>query len=262
MSKRFGVMAALCIGLALLSIGCERVPLPDMSNLPQPLSALAATQTPAPTATPAPSTAPESSRKSGKPGREEAALFQILTRLGWSAGVVAKTSGDEIALRTVKGSPEKIEIGSNTIILVPDRSNPTVSDIHVGDRVAANVPRGDATAALVLDVPTTYTRDNLLLGMVQSNSGGTISLRTKGGSESLMTNSTTQVVQVTQNQVTSGTLGDLQSGNMVLVIGQENGDEFNAQVIFVLPKGVKDLGKGLGKDRKNLTPPATPTPGS
>ncbi len=261
MSKRFGVMVGLCIGLALLSTGCERVPLPDMSNLPQPLAGLGATPMPAPTATPTPSTAPESSRKSGKPGREETALLEILRRLGWSAGVVARTSSNEIALRAVKGSPEKIEIGSNTMILVPGKSNATISDIHVGDRVAADVPRGDTTAALVLDVPTTFTKDNLLPGVVQSNTGGAISLRTKGGSEALMTNSTTQVVIISQDQVTAGTLGDLQSGNAVIVIGQESGTEFNAQVIFVLPKGMKDLGKGSGRDKNNLTPPPTPKPG-
>ena len=246
----------------------------------------------------APSTAPGSgpqagqNGKGGKPGKGEAALLQMLNRLGWEGGVITKISSDQISLRTIErpglsgnsgqnqpgqngqnqpgqnqpgqkrpdlGRVTTVNINSSTIILVPGKSTATLSDLHVGDRVMADVPKGQKIAALVMGTPKELNKDNIALGMVTGNANGTLTLRTPGGGDTVNTTSTTQVFKLTRDAVTPGSVSDVQNGNLIFALGTGNNDNFNAQVIFALPKGALEQGKGLGNGKKN-NQPQQPTP--
>lgn len=247
----------------------------------------------APSTSPATGTAPQTgvNGKGGKPGKGEAALIQLLERAGWDGGIITKISNDQITLRAIErpgalnnqnqpnttqpnqnqngqnrkdlGRVDTINISNSTIIIVPGKSNATLSDLHTGDRLIADVPNGQNTAALVMSAPKEFDKDNVSLGMVTDNTNGSITLRSPGGNDSITTNATTQVLKLARDGVTPGAVSDLQKGNVVFALGSGDGTNLTAQVIFELPQGVLNLGKGFNNGKKNLQPqpPTTPSQG-
>ncbi len=263
MLKKFYIAVLLVIALGITACGQIQLPasLPQLPQLPTALRTDAAPNPAsgdapdAPQQT-APGTGPQTGRNPGKGAQVPGALVQVFHQLGWEAGVVAKTSSNQIGLRTVKNVPDKVAIGSSTIFIIPGKSGATISDIHVGDRIIADVPNDQTTASLVMGVPKDYDKDNLLLGLVQSNSNGLVTLRTRGGPDTLTTNGATQVIKVLRQGIALGDVSDLQNGNLVVAIGQSSGDAFAAEAVFALPKGALELGRKLGGERKN--PPQPP----
>lgn len=273
--------------------------LPQLPDLTQPSVAQVPAAAPSTTNAPdqstqtAPSTAPGSqpqagpNAKGGKVGKGEAALLQLLNRLGWDGGVITKISSDQLTVRMIErpalqGNPgqnqpgqnqpnqkranlgrvETVSVNSSTIIIVPGKTNATLSDLHVGDRVIADVPNGQKFAALVMGAPKEIDKDNVTLGMVTGNSNGSITLRTPGGGDTVSTSSSTQVFKLTRDAVTPGSVSDLQNGNLIFAMGTGDKDNFNAQVIFTLPQGALGLGKGLGNGKKNNQPQPPTAPNS
>jgi hypothetical protein len=269
MSRKF--FAAILLIIALGITACGQIQLPSsLPQLPQLPTALQPDAVPDPAlgATPdaqkrtAPGIGPQAGRNPGKGAQAPAALLQVFHQIGWEAGVVARVSDDQIGLRTVKNGPDKIAISASTIYVIPGNPNATLSDIHVGDRIIADVPKTQTAASLVMSVPKDYDKDNLVLGVVQSNSNGLLTLRTPGSPDTLTTEATTQVIKVLRQGTALGGVSDLQNGVVVIAIGQSSSDEFTTQVVFALPKGVLELGKRLGGDRKNPAQPPVQTPGN
>ncbi len=265
MFRKISIVSLLVIALSVTACGQIQLPtsLPQLPSISQPSVELSPTPDASQQTTPstAPGSGPKAGRNSNNGVQAPAALLAMFNRLGWEAGVVAQTSSEQIALKTRKDGRDKIPVGANTIFIIPGKTNASINDIHVGDRIIADIPKGQTTAALVMGVPNDYAKDNLVLGMIQSNSNGTITLRARGGADTLTTSSTTQIVRVIREGVALGSVNDLQNGTPVIAIGQASGEEFSTQVIFTMPKGLLDLGKRLGVDRKNPTQPPSPQPG-
>jgi len=284
--------------VAISATACGQIQLPtSLPQLPtdtQPSVASAPATNNAPdqsaqSAQPATGSQPQAGQngKGGKPGKSAAALLQLLERVGWDGGMITKISSDQITMRTIdhpglQGNPgqnqpgnnqpnqnrkdlgrvETVGVNSSTIVIVPGKTNATLSDLRVGDRVIADVPNGQKFAALVMGTPKEMDKDNVTLGMVTGNSNGTLTLRAPGGGDTVSTTASTQVFKLTRDAVTPGAVSDLQNGNLIFALGTGNNDNFNAQVIFALPQGALNLGKGLGNGKKNNQPQQPTTPNS
>ncbi len=249
--------------LALSSTACDSLPTTLTRNLPNSLAQ--ATDTPVPTMTPLPTlqAAATPAAPQGKaPNRANAAqaLQALLKSTGLTGGVVASNDGSTLSLKFGKAT-QQLQVASDAIIVLPDKSSAVLSDIQTGDRVVANVASAttNAPATFVLDVPANYTANNLVLGAVMPNKGGTLNLRTPRGARSVTTSASTTVVNISGNSPVVGSVSDLQPANAVLVIGQSSGSAFDAQVIVILDKDVRALQRKVNP--KNA-PTATPTPGA
>jgi hypothetical protein len=264
MLNKFSVVVLLVVVLSVTACGQIQLPnsLPQLPSLTQPNSAsdpsTSTTQDTLPKTSPSdPSTLdPQATKKQVRGAPGIAAFLQVFHQLGWEAGVVAKASSDQIGLRTVQNGPDKIAVGTSTIFIIPGKSNANISDIHVGARIIADVPNDQTTAALVMSVPKDYDKDNVLLGQVKSNSNGLVTLRAPGGLDTLTTNGASQVIRVLREGIALGSVSDLQGGVLVAAIGQSTRDEFVGQAVFALPKGVLELGRKLGGEKRNPPPPA------
>lgn len=257
------LIGAAMVLLMLSATACDGLPSALTRNLP--ISLTPATSTPTPTMTPLPTpqaAATPAAPPGNAPKRANAAqaLQALLISSGLTGGVVASNDGNTLGLKFGKTS-EQLQIASNAIVIVPGVSNATMSDIHVGDRVIADLAGGatNAPAVFLLDVPAGYTADNLMLGAVMPSKGGALNLRTPRGARSVTTSGSTAVVTISGDQPAVGSPGDLQPANAVLVIGQGSGSAFNAQVIVVLGKDARAL---LRKVNPKNAPSATPTPGA
>lgn len=250
-----GAMLAV---LALSMIACN--------SLPISVAFLQSTSTPTPTnpPTPVPTGAPQAaatpaapSSKAPKRANTPQALQTLLQSAGLQGGVVTSNDGSTLSFK-FGNATSQIQVAPNAIVVVPTKTNATLSDVAVGDRVIADVT-GDSTnaaASLVLDFPTSYTASNVTLGAVLLNQNGALTVRARSGTYSVTTDASTMIVDISGAQTALGTLGDLTPASAVLVIGSRSGNAFNAQVIVRLDKNVRDL---LSKVRKNLP---TPTPSS
>ena len=224
------------------------------SAVPAPVQQAFASATPTATDTPTPAPPTPQTKNNSKTAPANAALPNGIKTLGLEAGVVTSNTGSMLSLRLGKNT-DQLQISPSTIVVVPGTNNARASDIHVGDRVIADVleQNANSTAELVLAFPNGYTADNVLTGAVQTNVNGALALKTKTGARQITTSSSTLVVNMIQDQPTVGTLAEIKRGNAVLVIGQANADTMTAQVIVLLDKDA------LQNGRKNA-PSATPTP--
>jgi hypothetical protein len=246
--------------LALSAIGCD--------TLPTALAFLQPTSTPTPTdtPTPAPTSAPQAAATPAAPSartprRAKAAqtIQALLKNTGLRGGVVTSNDGSTLGLKLGKATVQ-IQTSANVIVVVPGKTNATLSDIAVGDRVIADVTGNSASSAasMVLDIPASYKASNVMLGAVMPNKNGSLMVRARGGTHAVTTDASTVIVDISGGQPALGTLSDLTPASAVLVIGSSSGSAFNAQVIVLVDKNVRDL---LNQVRKNLATP-TPTPGS
>jgi hypothetical protein len=230
-------------------------------TLPLSLAFLQPTGTPTPTDTPTPAPTPTAQAQGKAPNRAPAAqgLAALLRGAGLRGGVVASNDGRALGF-TLGKTTAQIRVAPSAIIVVPDKPNATLSDIAVGDRVIVDVTGTGATAvaALVLDLPAHYTANNLRLGAVISNQGGTVNLRTARGTQAVTTSAATRVINLSGAQPAVEALGDLQPANAVLVIGQGSAGSFDAQVIVVLDQNVRTL----RRNNRSNPPVPTPTPGA
>ena len=239
------------------------------SSLPSSLAFLQPTSTPTPTDTPYPTPAPASATPtttatpaapSGNAARRAnaaQALQALLKNSGLQGGVVTSNDGNALGLRLGKTTAQ-VQATSSAIVVVPTKTNATLSDIAVGDRVIADVT-GDSTnaaASLVLDFPASYTASNVMLGAVLPNKSGALTVRARSGTYAVTRNASTVIVNISGAQPALGALGDLTPGSAVLVIGSRDGNAFDAQVIVLLDKNVRDLLRKVGKNLPTPTPSA------
>lgn len=245
MLNKFTSIRALAI-LILFALGataCSEIP--GASN-PAQVSAPAA---PAPTVVPTPAPSPEASTtppQRGAPGIESA-----LKNLGLVAGIVRASNTQGVALQTQKGN-EKIRVDANAVIVIPGKTDARLSDLKTGDRVVAQVK--DANALFLLALPKDVAKDALVLGAVQTNASGQITLRTRGGQDEIKTSAATIVIKNEQGQIATGALSDVKTGSAALVVEDGNG---NAQVIVLLKDDVRAL---LGKGNPNSPKPKNNAP--
>ncbi len=244
--------------LALSMLAC--------GSLPISLAFLQSTSTPPPTDTPAPAPtiAPQAAATpaapSGKaPRRANAAqtIQALLKNTGLRGGVVTSNDGSTLGLKLGQATVQ-IQTSANVIVVVPGKTNATLSDIAVGDRVIADVTGNSASgaASMVLDIPASYKASNAMLGAVMPNKNGALMVRARGGTHAVTTDASTVIVDISGGQPTLGTLSDLTPASAVLIVGNSRGNAFHAQVILLVDKNVRDL---LNQVRKNLP---TPTPSS
>ncbi|MDE3090757.1 MAG: hypothetical protein KGJ80_15385 [Chloroflexota bacterium] len=250
MSRKIAAIVLVGAALVLTATACGSLP----GSLAQ------ATSTPVPTLTPYPTPAATSAPAPQGNGNLRARAIQgsanLLKGAGLNGGgVVTSNSGSTLGVTLGKAS-RQIQVASNAIVIVPGKANATVSDIQVGDRVIADV--NNNSASFVLDVPAGYTAKNLALAAVQSNQGRTLRLRTRAGTRDVTTSAATMVVNISGSQPALGSLADLKLGAAVLVIGNGSSASFDAQVIVLLDKDMRNLLPGRGKQN---APAATPTPG-
>ncbi len=245
------VFVKIGIGLAILLVVMATA---ACSGVPAPLQTAFATATPVPTDTPTP--APTAAQKNpGKPNPTRPPAAQIpgaLRNLGLEGGVVTANTGTQLSLRLGK-TQEQLQVAPNAVVIIPGISNAKVSDVQVGDRIIANVPQTAANTAvtLMLDFPKGYTADNVALGLVQSNTNGTLQVKARKGDEQVTTDDST-FVGMLQDRPKAGTVQDIKRGNAVLVIGQPDGNTLSAQVVLVIDRAALQA-------RRNRNA-ATPTP--
>jgi hypothetical protein len=241
--------------LALSVLACGSLPL-ALAFL-QPTSTPTPMETPTPTPTLATPAAPSGSVL--RRANATQALQALLKNSGLQGGVVTSNDGSTLGLKLGKATVQ-IQTSANVIVVVPGKTNATLSDIAVGDRVIADVTGNSASSAasMVLDIPASYKASNVMLGAVMPNKNGSLMVRARGGTHAVTTDASTVIVDISGGQPALGTLSDLTPASAVLVIGSSSGSAFNAQVIVLVDKNVRDL---LNQVRKNLATP-TPTPGS
>ncbi len=239
--------------LALSVLSCGGLPI-SLAFL-QPTSVPTPTDTPMPTSTVSTPAAP--SGNAPRRANTTLALQALLKNSGLQGGAVTFNDGSTLGLRLGR-TTRQIQVASSAIVVVPGTTNARLSDIAVSDRVIANVS-GDstnATASMVLDIPANYAASNLMLGAVIANKNGVLTLRARGGTHTVTTNSSTDIVNVSAAQPARGAVNDLAPASAVLIIGNGSVNAFNAQVIVLLDKSARDL---LNKVGRNLP---TPTPSS
>ncbi len=217
------------------------------------VSAEGPTATATPSAT-APSVQTPTFPRAGLPA---AALhpLAVLRRLGLDGGVVVANDGSTITARRGKITGE-LQIASTTILVVPGIKNAKTSDVQIGDRVIVKLPNRDpkSVPSLVLDFPKGYTANNVMAGVVQVNNKGTVTLRTRRGPQQITPTDSTVIVTRPATQPALGTVEDMARGDVAIVVGQNNGDQLNPQVILVLDRAA------LQNIRRQNQPTPTPTP--
>ncbi len=255
-NKTIGLLAASLV-LALLTIGttgCGVVSRADRA-------AQAAAQafegvTPTAPAVPnvqAPTTPPAGQGSGGGQGAANS-FGPFLQATGLQAGVVTTNDGNTLGLK-LGANTYQLQVAPTALIVTPGKSNASISDIQVGDRVIAKGADANAGSGVtfLLDFPKGYTTSNLILAAVQSTNNGTLTLRTRQASRNVVTNSSTVVVNIISGQPSVETLNDLKQGNIVLVLGTGSSDTFNAQVIVLLDSSLQNLQRN-GRARPTPTP--------
>jgi len=236
------IIGALLILFACGATACEAVP--SLAATPQPVATATiapAVPTPAPTAV----AAPEAPGRATMPDRRK--IEGALKIAGLSGGIVRANDNGTLSLR-MGGQLEQIQTTAGTIVVIPGKNDAKVADIRVGDRVVADLGTSASTAAFLLAFPADYGADNVLAAAVRASRGRNINVLSREGNRALTTSATTTVVDISGDQPTLASLGDLKRGNAIVAVGQSDGDKFDAQVIVVLDKDARAL---LGKGRQN-----------
>ncbi len=249
------LLIVLAVGLS--ATACSGVP----SFTVQPTATVTPTLAPTVTPTPAaPAPAPSQAGKRAQPGNH---LQALLKTTGLSGGVVSANTNGVLSVKLAK-TTDQIATSASTLVILPGKASAQVSDIRVGDRVVADFGTPDNSIAVaLLDFPADFNADNLLMAAVQANKNGTVMVRTRQGTQTLDTMSATRVINLSGAQPAMGTLADIKLGNAVLVIGQPNGSAmFDAQVIIVLDKNVRNIFGKAKPAQPEITPTPTPKPGA
>lgn len=250
-NKPLIMLSILAMLLIVAATGC--------STLPASLAQAPATATPTATNTPLPTpTVPATATRPAavRPNQPaQARLPGNLRALGLEGGVVASASNNSLGLKVGK-STDELSVDADTIIVVPGIQQAQVSDIHVGDRVVADVPSGDANAAasLIVDFPQSYIIQNIVTGVVTDKTQSGAQVRTRSGSQQVTGTPSTLIVSIVNSQPRTGTAADIKRGSPILVIGQAGGNSFTAQVVIVVDRAT------IHNARNGATPTPMPSP--
>jgi hypothetical protein len=237
LKKSATIIASIFLVIALSA--CNNVPtLPQPASTTQPVATSAASSSVSSSATsPAKQPTPLS------PQREQALKYldEALKGTGWMGGTVVNVNGNSIELRSVQNA-STINVLSSAIVVVPNKPNATVADIQRGDRLIVDtVSDTDRTVQLVLDFPGSYKSENLMMAVVQAAKGNTLTMRDRTSARQTNATASTVVVNMTGDAPNLGSLADLKTGAVVLAMGASNGDAFDAQVLILLDKDIRNV---------------------
>jgi hypothetical protein len=226
-------LGTLLVLSALSATACQAVPNPA----PAPAPSTAAQDAPA--AAPTPSRAAQG-EPVAPPLPDRSRIESALRLAGLSGGVVTAKKDGALTLRSA-GRFLQVRTNDQTIVVVPGKTSAQIADIRVGDRVITDFGRDttNTTAAFLLDLPADYGTGNIRLGAVVASKPGVVNLRTRNGADKAATSDATMVIRLGGNKPTVGAVTDLQPGSVVVVIGQESGDTFNAQVVVATGKDAR-----------------------
>ncbi|MEW5718877.1 MAG: hypothetical protein AB1817_09645 [Chloroflexota bacterium] len=255
MFKKIFLLGTLLILSVMSATACQGIP--DLALQPTSLPEPAAAPT---LATAAPATPPPAQAKPQLPDRSKVEGALRLADL--SGGVVTENKNGALTLRLAQRQTQHIQTNASTIVVVPGKTNAQVADIRVGDRVIVDYG-GDTTnttAAFLLDLPADYNTGNVLLGAVMATQGETLNVRTRTGNDRVVTGSQTTFVNLSGDKPALGAFKDLKQGNVVVVIGQDTTDAFNAQIIVIADKDARAILNRGGRNQPAPTP--TPKPGA
>jgi hypothetical protein len=188
------------------------------------------------------SESPSTDDAKGKP------IVNLLKREGLVAGTVRNHTGDTFTLKSRGKDGERFQTDSNTIFVVPGKLSATASDIKVGDLVIASVPPKEkkSVAKMVMVLPENFSLDSIVIGAVQSNNAGTLSVRTPRETVQLKVGDTATIVDLEKGTAKLIKSSDLKQGNAVAIIRDSNGQA--AQTVLVLQEKLRDL---IGKNDKS-----------
>jgi len=242
-------LGTVSLVLALSATACQGLP----NLIPQPTPTTAPTV--APTTEPAPATTPQAQSELPLPDRGK--IESALRLADLSGGIVSANKNGTLTLRLAQQTTQ-VQTNVSTIVVIPGKTNAQIADIHVGDRVIADYGNDvtKTTGAFLLDLPSDYNTGNVLLAAVLSSKGGTLNVRTRSGSDKVAANDETLIVNLSGDKPTLGSLKDIKPSNLVVVIGQDGGNAFKAQVIVVTDRDARGI---LNRGRGNQPAP-TPTP--
>lgn len=182
-------------------------------------------------------------------------------------GTVSKIVGNSITVTTLDGQSKTVTVSTSTQIRRAESSG-TLSDIHMGDRIAAlGAGSGSTLAAtnIILMVPRA-------MGVVSAINGSTVSITPLSGPfkeagtavRSITLSSTTTFRQPGS---TTAKASDLKVGAVIVAEGtiSPDGKTMQAARVGVLPAGVPGIG-GFGAHRLGGDPnaplPGLPLPGA
>jgi len=242
-------LGTVSLVLALSATACQGLP----NLIPQPTPTTAPTV--APTTEPAPATTPQAQSELPLPDRGK--IESALRLADLSGGIVSANKNGTLTLRLAQQTTQ-VQTNVSTIVVIPGKTNAQIADIHVGDRVIADYGNDvtKTTGAFLLDLPSDYNTGNVLLAAVLSSKGGTLNVRTRSGSDKVAANDETLIVNLSGDKPTLGSLKDIKPSNLVVVISQDGGNAFKAQVIVVTDRDARTiLNRGSGNQ-----PAPTPTP--
>ena len=156
-------------------------------------------------------------------------------RTGTVIGEVKSITGTAFTVTTKARGDVAIQTTDRTRFRAKDNANFSLSDLKVGDRVTVQGRWQDAKlqANVVILVPANL-RDKAL-GQVQSITGSTLVIvKAEGGTLNV---ATTAATKFHAKGIQNPTLADIKVGDIVVVVGQLNGDTLTAsQVGFHTPR--------------------------
>ena len=159
-------------------------------------------------------------------------------------GKVQSISGSTIVVTTKAGSTVNIVTNGDTQFHTKDKATASLSDVKVGDVIAAaGVLTGDTlTAGQVRFNTPKHAAGPIALGKIESVNGSTLTL---GSGLMVNLSGTTFIVKRSAGGATIGSTSDLVPGAGILVIGQRSGDGESMNAIVIL------IGRG---DQKGQSP--------
>ncbi len=190
----------------------------------------AATPTPAPANTPA-------AEARGKPdNRAGGRPNELFTRMGFDVGAVTNVSANSLTIKARSGD-QTVQLATNALIVIPDKTNATASDLKRGDRVLIhNGENKDASANFAMVLPANFSLDSQALGQIESVSANSITLKSKSGSQTITLDAATQYAKFTPTGVMLGAVSDLQNAAGVIVIKDSSAADAKAIAVIALGK--------------------------
>lgn len=141
-------------------------------------------------------------------------------------GDVTAITGNTLTVQTLAQGVVKVQTDANTRFRMKDKSNADLSDINVGDRIAARGLRTNAVlhADVVVIVPANL--HDVVLGEVQSINGNTVVVTKRDGATVNVVTSATTKFHTKDNP--NASLADVKVGDGLQAAGVLSGDTLNA----------------------------------
>ncbi len=146
-------------------------------------------------------------------------------------GTVSAIEGTTLVLNTLQG--EKQVVTDEAIFWAPDVENPGLADVQIGDQVVAlGKPDedGNLVARLLAIASADELREHVVRGRVTAVEGQTLVITTREGEREVVTTSETYFHVPGAEEAG---LDDIETGHVIMALGQKDGDSFTAQIVSV-----------------------------